>query len=388
MAQIVLPASASNQGQAFEDLILSYYLKMHHYTVREWSTYLHGASGKWWQCDGIVEDEKARYLIEAKFFRDRPAYVRDIDPARRQAAAQDLGCTGILYISLNGFSTEMLNWTHNKDLDVRFLSWADLRSEMLAGVQNYASILLDQFNMISTRATSTHSQGTLHFDHIIPSLFSEQFPEFVTVPDSMEQWLRRMPSLNRLMDQMTAGKFWYTPSTGQVTLIPDSVNDLSLQEAWLIQDTLSGYASRVYTAVRATAEALSMIKEGLLEDVKNALHTKGWKTGDAGVRDSLNFLVQLGIAHKWTDRRKARYALLPLGKAYATDDTLFVGILQQWPPYRALSNAIVKHGIPATTTDIVGYFKKQYRPYEPYARSLFNPNKSEGLLKLFKQFGQ
>jgi hypothetical protein len=338
-----------------------------------------------------VENEQARYLVEAKFFRDRPAHVRDIDPARRQSAAQDLDCTGILYISLNGFTSEMLTWQHTSNLDIHFINWSDLRSGVLASLQTYASALLDQFDLTSTQATATHSGGTLHFDSITPSPFFIQFPEFVTVPDPMEQWLRRIPSLPLQMAQITAGKFWYSSSNGQVILLSDCASNLSLQEAWDIQDTLSGYASRVYTAVRATAEALSIVKEGFLEDVKNALHSAGWTTGDAGVRDSLNFLVQLGIVRKWIDQRKARYVLLPLGKAYTAggiiDDTLFSDILKQWPPYRALCNAIVKYDAPRTTAGIVTYFKNQYKPYEPYARSLFNPNKSEGLLKLFKQFG-
>jgi hypothetical protein len=76
MPHIVIPASATEQGHAFEDLILSHYRKSGRYTVCEWSSYLHGASGKWWQCDGIVEDNQGRYLVEAKFFRDRPATVR------------------------------------------------------------------------------------------------------------------------------------------------------------------------------------------------------------------------------------------------------------------------------------------------------------------------
>jgi hypothetical protein len=389
MAQIVFPASASNQGHAFEDLILSYYHKVQQCSVREWSTYLHGKSGTWWQCDGIVEDSKARYLVEAKFFRDRPAYIRDIDPARRQAAAQDLDCTGILYISLNGFTNEMLAWPHAANLDVHFISWSDLRSDILGSFQNCASVLLDSFDLTSTQATAVHSGSALHFDSETPSTLSTRFPEFIIVPDAMEQWLRRMPSLSVQMAQITAGKFWYSSSTGQVTLVADRASDLSLQEAWEIQDTLSGYASRVYTAVRATAEALSIIKEGLLEDVKNALHAAGWTTGNSGVRDSLNFLVQLGIVRKWMDQRKAHYALLPLGQAYTAggiNDGLFADILKEWPPYSALCHAIVRHGIPATPDGIVAYFKNQYKPYEPYARSLFNPNKSEGLLKLFKQF--
>jgi hypothetical protein len=61
MAHIVMPTTATRQGGAFEDLILSHYQHSGQYRVRESSTYLHGASGKWWQCDGIIEDGRTQY---------------------------------------------------------------------------------------------------------------------------------------------------------------------------------------------------------------------------------------------------------------------------------------------------------------------------------------
>lgn len=73
------------------------------------------------------------------------------------------------------------------------------------------------------------------------------------------------------------------------------MTDLSLQEAWAIQDAISGYASRTYNAVRATAQALATMSDGLLLDIKAALHKMGWKTGPDGIRHSLDFLVQLNM---------------------------------------------------------------------------------------------
>ena len=49
MAHIVMPTTATRQGGAFEDLILSHYRRSGQYRVREWSTYLHGASDH--RCD-------------------------------------------------------------------------------------------------------------------------------------------------------------------------------------------------------------------------------------------------------------------------------------------------------------------------------------------------
>lgn len=390
MAYIVFPNSATEQGHAFEDLILSFYRKSGLYAVREWSGYFHGASGQWWQCDGIVENSQGRYLVEAKFFRDRPAKMSDIDPARRQNAAQDMNCTGLLYISLNGFAPDILNWPHDSKFEVQFYSWADLRPTLLATLSHYSSVLLDQFELLPHQALSVQHEASLYYDFLTPPQSSPQFPEFVTVPDSLELWLRRMPGLPIQLAQNSTGRFHYDVFSQRVTLIPDLATDLSLQEAWAIQDAISGYASRTYNAVRATAEALSKMKDGLITDIQSELHTKNWNTGVSGVRSSLDFLVLIGLVRKWLDQRKARYTLTHLGKAYTmggeANDDFFAAILKNWLPYRAICQAIEGRGILATADDIITYFKAQYAPYEPYARSLFNPNKVDGLLRLYKQF--
>jgi hypothetical protein len=228
MAHIVMPSTATEQGDAFEDLILSFYQRSGACAVRQWSTYLHGNSGQWWQCDGIVESNRHRYLIEAKFFRDRPATPRDIDPARRQNAALDTGCTAIRYISLNGFSTDMLDWQHGSDLGIEFLSWPDLRSDVMAGLTGYASALLDEFDLTDTSAIARKSESEFHFETLIAQPLSEQFPEFVTVPGRLELWLRRMPRLALCLSQLRDGTFWYNQKSGGMDLIPQRASNLSL----------------------------------------------------------------------------------------------------------------------------------------------------------------
>lgn len=389
MSHIVIPSSVTEQGYAFEDLILSHYQKSGRYHVREWSSYLHGKSGKWWQCDGIIENTQGCYLLEAKFFRDRLVTVRDINPSRRQAAAKDLECTGILYIALNDFDSDMRDWKHTK-LDVQFLTWEDMRVDVLSSVGHYASALLDEFELTTTQAQTMESKSTLRFETSTAMPLSPRFSEFITVPDALERWLRRMPYFSLQMDQMAAGYLWYNAATEQVDLVSGRASDLSLQEAWAIQDAISGYASRTYNAIRATAEALLKTSDSLIPDIQVALHSMGWKTGTSGIHSSLAFLVLLGLAQKWNDGRRVGYKLTPLGKAYALsgpDDAMFSEILKSWLPYQAVCKAINEHGASPTSEGILHYFKLQYAPYEPYARSLFNPNKSDGLIRLYKQFG-
>lgn len=391
MGYIALPTSVSQQGFAFEHLILSYYQKSNRFRVREWSSYLHGTSGKWYQCDGIVEDDTHRWLIEAKFFSNRPATVRDINPKRREEAAKDLDCTGIQYVSLSGFGDDILSYARNKSLAVQFVRWDELRNDVLSCVDTYASVLLDGFEIEDSVAHSAVTDSVIHFDTLSSSPISATFPEFVAFPDAVECWLRRMPKLALRREQMLLGQFRYQDFCETLALIPARLSDLSLEEAWLIEDTLSGYAARVHSAVRATAQALVKADGGVVEEVQKALHALGWKTGISGIRSSLNNLVLLGLVQKESDERRVRYALTPLGWAYVAkgkpDDALFAQILQAWPPYTWMRSGIRERGIAATPVAVADYFRTQYAPYEPYAKCLFNLNKSDGLVKLYQIFG-
>lgn len=62
-------------------------------------------------------------------------------------------------------------------------------------------------------------------------------------------------------------------------------------------------------------------------------------------------------------------------------------MLRSWPPYRAMCVAINEKRVVAAADDLITYFRSQYAPYTPYAKSLFNPNKTDGLLRLYKAFG-
>jgi len=392
MSNIALPSSASQQGFAFEHLILSYYQKSGQFRVQEWSSYLHGRSGKWYQCDGIVEDSSRRWLVEAKFFKDRPATVKDIRPQEREQAAKDMDCDGILYVSLNGFSDDMLSWSHDRSLAVQFVAWADIRAEVLSSIEAYASVLLDEFEIEGSVAASLVTDSRISFDTLSPVHLSPTFPEFIIFPDGVERWLRRMPRLALQRDQIARGEFRYQELTESVYLVPERLSDLSLEEAWLIEDTLSGYAARVYNAVKATAQAMTVADGGFIEDVQRALYALGWTTGVAGVRSSLDNLVLLGLVRKEpAKRRRVRYRLTPLGRAYTArgtpDDALFAEILRAWPPYMWVRSAIRERGISPHPLAVADYFKAQYTPYEPYAKCLFNKNKTEGLVKLYQLFG-
>jgi hypothetical protein len=392
VSRIAMPSSASKQGFAFEHLILSHFQKSGRYQVREWSSYLHGKSGKWYQCDGIIEDGSQRWLVEAKFFKDRPATVRDVRPREREQAARDMDCDGILYVSLSGFDHNMRSWPHDSSLTAQFLTWDDIRKEVLSGIEAHASVLLDAFKIKGSAVTSLVTDSLLRFNTLSRTPLAPSFPEFVTFPDGVERWVRRLPKLALQRDQMCRGEFRYQELTEAVCLIAERLSDLSLEEAWRVEDSLSGYAARVYSAVKATAQAMRDADGGFVEDVQLAIRALGWKTGIAGVRSSLDQLVLLDLVQKETTaKRRVRYHLTPFGWAYIAqgtpNDDLFAEILRAWPPYAQMRRAILEQGIAPQPRAVAGYFKAQYAPYEPYAKCLFNENKTYGLIKLYQRFG-
>jgi hypothetical protein len=114
----------------------------------------------------------------------------------------------------------------------------------------------------------------LHVEALALRPLSKTFPELLTVPDPLELWLRRLPKLALRRDQLTRCAFRYHAGRETVTLVSDRAADLSLAEAWEIEDALSGYAARVYGAVRATAQALVQADGGFVQAVKS--HSTPW----------------------------------------------------------------------------------------------------------------
>jgi hypothetical protein len=52
-----------------------------------------------------------------------------------------------------------------------------------------------------------------------------------------------------------------------------------------------------------------------------------------------------------------------------------------------MRSAILERGVSPELVAVADYFKAHYAPYEPYAKCLFNQNKSDGLVKLYDIFG-
>jgi hypothetical protein len=390
-AHIAFPTSAYRRGSAFEYLILSYYNSFSAVKVEEWSSCVYGKSGKLYQCDGILHDGNKRHLFEAKFFQNRPASLRDMHPERREEAATDLDCNGILCISLNGFDDTVREWQKRSKLEIILLGWEDLRLHILSRISEFATVLLDNIQIFDRFAIS-YSGSKLHFTETPVYKPLKNFPEFVCFPDNLEIWLRRLPKLADYQQQLASGRFCYLTEEANVQFVPDMESDLSLFDAWQIEDTFLGYSARTYNAMKATAQAVYECNDSDIKIIQKALRRMDWNTGMKGVRKALDDLIILGFVAKRSEGVRVKYSLTPLGYTFVVvnskyADKIFFDQLQKWPPYRFTRDAILSGKVPPKRDALIEYFKAQYRPYEPYARCIFNQNTADGVLAFFKRFG-
>ncbi len=395
--QIIVPQSPSEQGYAFESLLLQYFQQVRGKQIEYFSTYKHGKDKKWYQIDGLLVSDK-RQLLEAKFYQ-KPVGCREIDPEERLRAARAFDCDELLLISLNGFKDDIRTWATSASIPVKFVEWSKLREDVLRTFEGIFTVLLEQISITDRTATSiSNPNSRLFFSEELRGESVANFPEFSVYPDPVELWLRRLSRLCHWQEQLSNGQFRYQKNLETVQLVSARDSCLSLEEAWLIEDAFSGYAGRTYSAVQETAQALkNLTGSASLKSVKQEIHdsfqqdrSPDARTGGAGVRDALNALAFMKLVERPTGRGGS-YRLTPLGWAYVRDDEpddqLFAQKLNEWLPFHYFRKAIEEFGVLLNAKNIIDWFQAQYAPYEPYARCLYNKNKVDGLLAWYKQLG-
>lgn len=392
--KILIPSSSNEQGYAFEYLLLQYYQKICRSDVELFSTYKHGKDGKWYQIDGLLVNDK-RQLLEAKFYQ-KPVGCKEIDLDRRLKAARAFECNELLLVSLNGFMDDVKLWAKSSPISTRLVCWHELRENFLKSFSGTFTVLLDQIKLSNTVVESLNDRDSrISFSTDLRSTSIKNFPEFSVYSDDIELWIRRLPKLSEWRRQLRDGRFHYHDDRKTVQLLPHCASVLSIEEAWRIEDAFSGYAARVYGAIKETAASLKLLDgSASAEEIMKKLHTvfqqnreDKKRTGKAGVRSSLKFLLFLGLTEY--DSRQKHYNLTPLGWTYVRniepDDQVFIQKLNEWLPFRYFRLAVEKHQVPLDKKSIIEWFHLQYAPYEPYARCLFNENKTSGLIELYKR---
>lgn len=300
-------------------------------------------------------------------------------------------------VSLNGFKDDVRLWANSVSLPVRFVEWNEIREDVPESFEGTFTVLLDQVLLEAATATSfSNPKSKLSFSNQLNATSITGFPEFSVYADSIELWLRRLRRLADWQEQLSNGQFHYQHTLETVRLLPDKNSYLSLEEAWRIEDAFSGYAARTYGAVRETAQALKNLGgSAVLKAVVQEIHLSfqqdrrpDKRTGDSGVRDSLNALAFMALVQRPVQRGDG-YTLTSLGWAYVRgdkpDDQIFRQKLTEWLPFRHFRLAIEEYQVPLDKKSIIEWFQTQYAPYEPYARCLFNANKVDGLITWYKQ---
>jgi len=206
---IIFPQSSAEQGYAFEYLILCFFQKECGINVESFSTYNHGKDQKWYQIDGIVNSGK-RQLVEAKFYQDDVG-CREINPDRRIKAAQAFDCEEIIFVSLNGFKQDIKDWAKSADMQISFIEWNDLRSDILNSCQGTITSLLDKVEITAKSAKSLEvAESAIHFSSSPSTSTVDGYPEFLVYSDDVERWIRRIPRLNQWRQQLVNGSFRYS----------------------------------------------------------------------------------------------------------------------------------------------------------------------------------
>lgn len=300
-------------------------------------------------------------------------------------------------VSLNGFKDDVRLWANSVSLPVRFVEWNEIREDVLESFEGTFTVLLDQVLLEAATATSfSNPKSKLSFSNQLNATSITGFPEFSVYADSIELWLRRLRRLADWQEQLSNGQFHYQHTLETVRLLPDKNSYLSLEEAWRIEDAFSGYAARTYGAIRETAQALKNLGgSAVLKAVVQEIHLSfqqdrrpDKRTGDSGVRDSLNALAFMALVQRPVQRGDG-YTLTSLGWAYVRgdkpDDQIFRQKLTEWLPFQHFRSAIEEYQVPLDKKSIIEWFQTQYAPYEPYARCLFNANKVDGLITWYKQ---
>lgn len=387
---IILPQSPTRRGAAFEYLILSYYDSLTAVNVEMWSSCVYGRSGKLYQCDGIIHDGIKRYLMEAKFIMSRQVSIRDIIPDRREEVAENVDCDGIVCVSLSGFDDSVEKWKKESNKEILLVEWSQLREHILGSITGLSTVLLDDFQLVGNIATS-HTGSQLLFDEPPKGKSFKKFTDFIYYDNNIELWLRRLPKLSICRHQFASGKFVYSQEKRTVELVQSRKSDISLFEAWEIEDQALGYSARVYNALKATTKALSKCDDSDVRKIRKQLRELGWKTGQKGVRKALDDLILLKFITKYKIGKIVNYKLTTLGYAFVKipgkSDELFARQLYQWKPYTALRKAVNSGKVVPKREEVIEYFKNQFYPYEPHVRCPFNDNTTDGLLSLFKRFG-
>jgi hypothetical protein len=141
------------------------------------------------------------------------------------------------------------------------------------------------------------------------------------------------------------------------------------------------------SAIEKTLLALNDIEQGDVTEIQKALSVSA-TTGISGIRSSLANLTIWKLVQSEILEKRTIYKLSPLGRGISRNGKIDLAelkkVITDWSPYAYFKKFYEEGNYQLQLGSVIEWYKGQYQPYIPYARCLFNPNKVEGLIHIYR----
>jgi hypothetical protein len=380
VTNFIFPKTANAQGYAFEDL-LHRTLPFMGYKIVSPSGWYH-FNRKWYQLDGLVEKDRQLWLLEAKFVQGQLT-PQSVDLERRLEVMKRTNSYGMLFATISPDITALEEAHINLRVPLQTVDWNQVVSAIPESTSAYQTCTLDPLSFDEHEKKFSTEEHNLYMGTSFQTTQHPSLKNVLVIPDEIELWVRRMPVLSAYRDAIAPVSF----EVVNRRLKPISGSKLSLAEAWQIQDELSGFSNRVLSAIEKTLLALNNIEQGDITEIQKALSVSA-TTGISGIRSSLANLTIWKLVQGEISEKRTIYKLSPLGRGISRNGKIYFAelkkVITDWSPYAYFKKFYEAGNYQLQLGSVIEWYKGQYQPYVPYARCLFNPNKVEGLIHIYR----
>jgi len=357
-----MPERASAAGEAFEVVCSRYLSEMSGLRHLAAPFYTHLARGRWAQFDGLFSrGDGRRLLLEAKFYSTAVSLVTP-GIAARITFVKEAGADGIIISSRNGFERDIMQL--KLPMEKVLLSWAGMKKRLSEKGRGPFTACLDRVTLCKRGFVAT-SGVALILDGPLP--LAEADDGFAFVPAEVERWLRRLPASE------------YDIDLAQPRRRSAARRGFCIEKAWVIEDSLRGFAPSDPRLMEAALAMLTLEPMDLAASWKT-MWRRGYRGRKGGLKNALDNLCVIGATERFRTAKGLFYGLVPTAAKAGDASRALAHALRAWPAYaffksEAGLDAGTKYAVAARLSD-------KFKPFFPYARSLYNPAKVAGLLAL------
>jgi len=366
--RVILPESPARRGSAFEGIVRRILLLYAGFERVLPQGYYRTSHGRWTQVDSLLWWRGRSYLLEVKFRRSSVS-LQALLP--QLFLARQIGCEGLVLVMRR---EKVANSLRSLSGDfVIALPWSTLYAHLSGNFKDsYLTRDMEPLRYEWGRFTSPNG-NSLYWPG--SDRLSYEDDGFITLPDDVERWLRRLPLLcgeNHL--HPSEDGVWRWTGSGEV--------EESLRKLTRVEDALSGFSATNPALLAQCGRGLAHLGAGDVRSLHRHLVAEGRRIIPRAISDALTDLRLMGLV-KTSSTGESR--LSEEGEKVFShtgiDYLYWEELLNNWAPL----GAIAKSGIPPLRENIakIGeHFERRYLPYRPYLQNLFNSNKLRGILDL------